>query len=72
MAQVRPGLDLCQPTSVGGFEGRRIVVMPDEGGVGVSLARELDRLGRNVSGEYGLKLDALDDVFFLRTRQMTE
>jgi len=48
VALLRPSLDLCKTTPVGALEGRRIVVMPDEGGIGLALARSVDRLGGEV------------------------
>ncbi len=45
---LRPPLSLCKPTGVALGAGRRIVVMPDKGGVGEALAQRLQNLGVEV------------------------
>jgi acyl transferase domain-containing protein/NAD(P)-dependent dehydrogenase (short-subunit alcohol dehydrogenase family)/acyl carrier protein len=45
---VRPPLDLCVRTGVTLGEGTRVVLMPDEGGVGEALAARLAKLGVEV------------------------
>jgi acyl transferase domain-containing protein/NAD(P)-dependent dehydrogenase (short-subunit alcohol dehydrogenase family) len=45
---LRPPLTLCKPTGVALGAGRRVVVMPDKGGVGEALARRLQNLGVEV------------------------
>jgi acyl transferase domain-containing protein/acyl carrier protein len=42
---LRPGLALCRPTGISLGTGSRVVVMPDTGGVGKSLAGRLEDLG---------------------------
>jgi len=45
---LRPSLDLCKPTGVVLNEESRIIVMPDEGGVGKALAARLEEIGTQV------------------------
>jgi acyl transferase domain-containing protein/NAD(P)-dependent dehydrogenase (short-subunit alcohol dehydrogenase family) len=45
---LRPPLALCKPTGVTLGSGRRVVVMPDKGGVGEALAQQLHNLGAEV------------------------
>jgi NAD(P)-dependent dehydrogenase (short-subunit alcohol dehydrogenase family) len=45
---LRPPLTLCKPTGVTLGTGRRVVVMPDKGGVGEALAQQLRTLGVEV------------------------
>ncbi|HEY1277842.1 MAG TPA: SDR family NAD(P)-dependent oxidoreductase [Thermoleophilaceae bacterium] len=45
---VRPPLDVCVDTGVTLGEGSRVVVMPDQGGVGKALAKRLATLGAEV------------------------
>ncbi|HKU22732.1 MAG TPA: SDR family NAD(P)-dependent oxidoreductase [Terriglobales bacterium] len=48
MPVLRPALDLCKPTGVTLGRGRRIVIMPDKGGVGEALAQSLQSFGVEV------------------------
>jgi acyl transferase domain-containing protein/acyl carrier protein/NAD(P)-dependent dehydrogenase (short-subunit alcohol dehydrogenase family) len=43
--QLRPDLKLCKPTGVEIQQGIRVVVMPDQGGVGKALISKLEKLG---------------------------
>jgi acyl transferase domain-containing protein/NAD(P)-dependent dehydrogenase (short-subunit alcohol dehydrogenase family)/acyl carrier protein len=43
--QLRPDLKLCKPTGVEIQQGMRVVVMPDQGGVGKALITKLEKLG---------------------------
>jgi acyl transferase domain-containing protein/acyl carrier protein/NAD(P)-dependent dehydrogenase (short-subunit alcohol dehydrogenase family) len=43
--QIRPALELCKPTGVVLKTGSRVIVMPDQGGVGKALVSKLDKLG---------------------------
>ncbi|MGZ8665749.1 MAG: SDR family oxidoreductase, partial [Solirubrobacterales bacterium] len=45
---VRPALEHCVPTGVSLEAGRRVVVMPDEGGIGEALVSRLEKLGVEV------------------------
>ena len=54
---LRPPLDLCVPTGVTLAEGSRVVLMPDEGGVGNALATRLAKLGVDV-----LEIDGAPDA----------
>ncbi len=45
---LRPPLDLCKSTGVTLDSGRRVVLMPDQGGVGEALAKRLQTLGVEV------------------------
>ena len=42
---LRPDLKLCKPTGVEIQQGMRVVVMPDQGGVGKALISKLEKLG---------------------------
>jgi malonyl CoA-acyl carrier protein transacylase len=44
----RPPLELCKPTGVGLTEGMRVIVMPDNGGVGHALIERLQKRGVEV------------------------
>ena len=58
---LRPDLALCKPTGVTLDETSRVVVMPDQGGVGKSLISRLEKRGVNVLKlEPGMETDALD------------
>ena len=48
IAKPRPPIDLFKSTGVSPFASSRLVIMPDEGGVGLALARKLDALGAEV------------------------
>ncbi|MDJ0698511.1 MAG: SDR family NAD(P)-dependent oxidoreductase [Woeseiaceae bacterium] len=41
----RPSLDLCRATGVELVEGKRVIVMPDNGGVGKALIERLEKRG---------------------------
>ncbi len=43
--ELRPPLELCKPTSVRLAAGSRVVIMPDKGGVGEALTKELEAKG---------------------------
>ena len=45
---LRPSLNLCKPTGVALASGRRIVIMPDQGGVAEALAQQLRARGVDV------------------------
>jgi acyl transferase domain-containing protein/NAD(P)-dependent dehydrogenase (short-subunit alcohol dehydrogenase family)/acyl carrier protein len=45
---LRPALELCKPTGVSLGGGRRVVVVPDKGGVGKALVARLTKLGAEV------------------------
>ena len=45
---LRPGIDLCKDTGVTLGVGSRVLVMPDEGGVGHALVNRLQKLGVTV------------------------
>jgi NAD(P)-dependent dehydrogenase (short-subunit alcohol dehydrogenase family)/acyl carrier protein len=45
---LRPPLSMCRPTGVTLGPGRRVVIMPDKGGVGEALAQQLQKLGVEV------------------------
>src|SRR5208283_4051786 len=40
--QLRPALTLCKPTGVDLKQGTRVIVMPDQGGVGKALVGKLE------------------------------
>jgi malonyl CoA-acyl carrier protein transacylase len=46
--RLRPALALCKPTGVALKAGSRVIVMPDQGGVGKALAGRLGKLGVQV------------------------
>ncbi|MBZ5598619.1 MAG: SDR family NAD(P)-dependent oxidoreductase [Acidobacteriia bacterium] len=57
---LRPPLNMCKPTGVTLGPGRRVVIMPDRGGVGEALAQRLQKLGVEVLRvEGGLDADTL-------------
>jgi NAD(P)-dependent dehydrogenase (short-subunit alcohol dehydrogenase family)/acyl carrier protein len=60
VAQLRPLLSLCKPTGVALKAGSRVVVMPDQGGVGKALIGRLEKLGVQV-----LAIDGAPDAKFL-------
>jgi 3-oxoacyl-(acyl-carrier-protein) synthase/NAD(P)-dependent dehydrogenase (short-subunit alcohol dehydrogenase family)/acyl carrier protein len=60
VAQLRPALSLCKPTGVALKAGSRVVVMPDQGGVGKALIGRLEKLGVQV-----LAIDGAPDAKFL-------
>jgi NAD(P)-dependent dehydrogenase (short-subunit alcohol dehydrogenase family) len=45
---LRPALELCKPTGVSLGENTRVLLMPDEGGVGKALAGRLEKRGVTV------------------------
>jgi acyl transferase domain-containing protein/acyl carrier protein len=45
---LRPPLDLCKPTGVTLAGGRRVILMPDKGGVAEALSARLEKLGVQV------------------------
>jgi 3-oxoacyl-(acyl-carrier-protein) synthase/NAD(P)-dependent dehydrogenase (short-subunit alcohol dehydrogenase family)/acyl carrier protein len=45
---LRPELNICKPTGVALGPGRRVVIMPDKGGVGEMLAQRLRKIGVEV------------------------
>jgi acyl transferase domain-containing protein len=48
MPNLRPALNFCKPTNVTFDSGRRVVIMPDKGGVGDALAQRLKSTGVEV------------------------
>ena len=57
---LRPDLSVCAPTGVSLGAGTRVVVMPDEGGVGEALTARLRKVGVDVLVlEPGLDADAI-------------
>ena len=58
--QLRPSLSLCKPTGVSLTAGSRVLVMPDQGGVGKALIGRLEKLGVQV-----LVIDGAPDAKFL-------
>jgi NAD(P)-dependent dehydrogenase (short-subunit alcohol dehydrogenase family)/acyl carrier protein len=59
VAALRPSLDACVPTGVE-LDGARVVVMPDEGGVGSALVKRLTKAGATpLVLEPGIGTDAL-------------
>jgi NAD(P)-dependent dehydrogenase (short-subunit alcohol dehydrogenase family)/acyl carrier protein len=46
--RLRPALDFCRPTAVALSEKSRVVLMPDQGGIGKALAGRLEKLGVQV------------------------
>ncbi len=58
--KLRPALSVCKPTGVALKPGSRVVVMPDQGGVGKALIGRLEKLGVQV-----LVIDGVPDVKFL-------
>ncbi len=44
----RPSLDVCKPTGIELAEGTRVIVMPDNGGVGRALIDRLEKRGAEV------------------------
>ncbi len=45
---LRPPLDLCKPTGVTLERGRRVIIMPDQGGVAEALTKLLQAQGVEV------------------------
>ena len=45
---LRPGLNLCKPTGISLNNGKRVVLMPDKGGVAETLAQRLQKSGVEV------------------------
>ncbi len=60
MPQLRPPLELCKPTGTAFKPGSRVILMPDQGGVGKALAGKLEKLGVQV-----LLIDGSPDAKFL-------
>ncbi|MBN1570600.1 MAG: SDR family NAD(P)-dependent oxidoreductase, partial [Acidobacteria bacterium] len=60
--QLRPSLSQCKPTGVELKQGSRVLVMPDQGGVGKSLIGKLEKLGVQA-----LIIDGSPDSKFLDT-----
>ena len=58
--QLRPALSLCKPTGVALKQGSRVIVMPDQGGVGKALIGKLEKLDVQV-----LVIDGAPDTKFL-------
>ncbi|MBP1599462.1 MAG: beta-ketoacyl synthase, partial [Acidobacteria bacterium] len=58
--QLRPSLALCKPTGVRLIAGSRVLVMPDQGGVGKALIGRLEKLGVQA-----LVIDGVPDAKFL-------
>jgi acyl transferase domain-containing protein/NAD(P)-dependent dehydrogenase (short-subunit alcohol dehydrogenase family) len=54
---LRPPLSICKPTGVTLGPGRRVVIMPDQAGVGEALTQQLQTLGMEV-----LRIDATLDA----------
>ncbi len=63
VATLRPALNLCKPTGVVLEPKRRVVIMPDKGGVGDALAQRLQETGVEV-----LRIDEAPDAQALATR----
>ena len=45
VAKLRPALDFCKTTGIELKQGMRVVLMPDQGGIGKSLAAKLEKMG---------------------------
>jgi NAD(P)-dependent dehydrogenase (short-subunit alcohol dehydrogenase family) len=45
---LRPSLDICKPTGVALGRGKRVIVMPDKGGVASALVQLLEKMGVEV------------------------
>ncbi len=58
--QLRPALSLCKSTDVALKSGSRVIIMPDQGGVGKALAARLEKLGVQ-----SLVIDGVPDAKFL-------
>jgi len=58
--QLRPALSFCKQTGVALKPGSRVIVMPDQGGVGKALIGKLEKLGVQV-----LVIDGAPDAKFL-------
>jgi acyl transferase domain-containing protein/NAD(P)-dependent dehydrogenase (short-subunit alcohol dehydrogenase family)/acyl carrier protein len=58
--KLRPSLSFCKPTGVVLKEGSRVIVMPDQGGVGKALIGKLEKLGVQA-----LLIDGVPDAKFL-------
>ncbi len=58
--QLRPPLTFCKPTGVVLKQGSRVIVMPDQGGVGKALVGKLEKLGVQV-----FVIDGAPDTKFL-------
>jgi acyl transferase domain-containing protein/NAD(P)-dependent dehydrogenase (short-subunit alcohol dehydrogenase family)/acyl carrier protein len=58
--RLRPPLSFCKPTGVTLTSGSRVVVMPDQGGVGKALVGRLEKLGVQA-----LVIDGVPDAKFL-------
>jgi acyl transferase domain-containing protein/acyl carrier protein/NAD(P)-dependent dehydrogenase (short-subunit alcohol dehydrogenase family) len=58
--QMRPALSLCKPTGVVLRPGSRVILMPDQGGVGKALVGRLEKLGVQA-----LIIDGAPDAKFL-------
>jgi acyl transferase domain-containing protein/NAD(P)-dependent dehydrogenase (short-subunit alcohol dehydrogenase family)/acyl carrier protein len=58
--QLRPDLTVCKPTGVTFKSGSRVIVMPDQGGVGKALIGRLEKLGVQT-----LMVDGVPDAKFL-------
>ena len=63
VATLRPALNLCKTTGVTLAAGRRVVIMPDSGGVAEALTRRLQGMGVEV-----LSIDGAPDADALATR----
>jgi acyl transferase domain-containing protein/NAD(P)-dependent dehydrogenase (short-subunit alcohol dehydrogenase family) len=50
---LRPPLNICKPTGVALDQGRRVIIMPDKGGVADALVQELQAKGVEVLGIEG-------------------
>ena len=61
--RMRPPLDLCKPTGVTLGPGSRVVLMPDQGGVGEALEQRLQSMGVEV-----LRIDGAPDAESLAGR----
>ncbi|MBZ5707448.1 MAG: SDR family NAD(P)-dependent oxidoreductase, partial [Acidobacteriia bacterium] len=60
---LRPPLNMCKPTGITLGPGRRVVIMPDKGGVGEALAQRLQKLGVEV-----LRIEGAPDADALTNR----
>jgi 3-oxoacyl-(acyl-carrier-protein) synthase/acyl carrier protein/NAD(P)-dependent dehydrogenase (short-subunit alcohol dehydrogenase family) len=60
---LRPPLAICKPTGVNLSRGQRVILMPDQGGVGQELSQRLQNMGLEV-----LLIEAVPDAEALENR----
>ncbi len=65
VARLRPPLAMTKPTGVALEAGRRVVVMPDKGGVGAALAERLRARGVEVLSPEDIAEGPVDGVYWL-------